>query len=149
AVHLLLAGAQDASTRRFLGESVAASLIKQRRLHVLSGYISNERVSDLLSASDAMWIGYIGFHTMSGVLVLAAMHGLPIIGSTEGIVGYLTTRQRIGMTVNPDSEASVIAALKQVAAGGDDMKAAAERAKTIFAGHTHTEFQRIIREAMD
>jgi glycosyltransferase involved in cell wall biosynthesis len=148
-VHLLLAGVQDQAFRNFMEGSVAACLIGEGRLHILPGYVPNEMVPLLLSASDAMWIGYIDFYTMSGVMVLAARHSLPVIASAEGIVGYLAARHRVGITVNPRSETSVIAVLRQIAAGSVDLKEGAERAFSMFAGHTHVEFQRVIAAAVN
>src|SRR5258708_4900301 len=116
-VHVVVAGSQDEGVKALLGSPAAASLIAADRLHLVSGYIPTSRVAQLVYASDAMWIGYIDFFTMSGVLVLASRHGLPSITTHQGIVGYLSRMHACGVPVDPRSEESIIEVLRRISIG--------------------------------
>ncbi|KAA6455598.1 glycosyltransferase [Acidobacteria bacterium AB60] len=144
-IHVVLAGSQDASVERFLNSPAVASLISSHRLHLVAGYLPTSVVSQLVYASDAMWVGYIGFYTMSGVLVLASRHGLPSITSEQGIVGYLSRLHRCGIPVDPRSQDSVLTALKRVSRGDPDLDAVAENASRVFSTHSQAEFARVFR----
>lgn len=142
-IHVVLAGAQDANVRAFLESPAAASLIAANRLHTVQGYIPTSLVAHLIYASDAMWIGYIDFYTMSGVLVLAARHGLPAITSQQGLVGYLSRLHGCGMPVDPRSEESIIEVLQRISMGDPDLAYVAENAIDAFSAHSYAEFYRI------
>jgi|GEM_PF-3028658 len=146
-VHVLLAGGQDRGVREFLNGPIASSLQSAGRLHLLPGYVPESLVPTLISASDAMWIGYIHFYMMSGVLVLAARHGLPAITSQEGVIGYLVKKYGIGVGVDSKENHTVLNALQQVASGSVDLSFTVERARNFFAGNSWEEFGHRIRMA--
>jgi glycosyltransferase involved in cell wall biosynthesis len=144
AVQVILAGSLDADVKAVLESPVAASLIASSRLHLLSGYLPTSRVAQLVYASDAMWIGYIDFFTMSGVLVLASRNGLPSITTQQGIIGYLSRMHGCGIPVDPRSEESIVNVLKRVATGDPSLARVAENARNAFSDHSHAEFYRIV-----
>jgi glycosyltransferase involved in cell wall biosynthesis len=147
-VHVVIAGSQDAGVIALLESPAAASLIAANRLHLVSGYIPTSRVAQLVYASDAMWIGYIDFFTMSGVLVLASRHGLPSITTHQGIVGYLSRMHACGVPVDPRSEVSIIEVLQRIAIGDPSLARAAENARHAFSDHSHAEFYRIVGDSV-
>jgi len=147
-VHVILAGAQDAGVKGFLESPAATSLVASKRLHLVPGYIPTSLVAQLVYASDAMWIGYIDFYTMSGVLVLASRHGLPSITSQQGIVGYLSRIHGCGVPVDPRSEDSIVEVLKRIGKGDPDLAYVAENAISTFSAHSHAEFYRIFANSV-
>ena len=147
-IHLLLAGTQEQSLTDFLAGEVGQALRQTGRLHVLTGYVPEEKVPQLLSASDAMWIGYIDFYTMSSVLVLAARHGLLPIASEQGVSGYLIRQRQCGFQVDATSTASILSVLKRLAKRDVTTEEMAAKGPASFAIHTVAEFQRTIREAI-
>ncbi len=142
-IHLIVAGSQYESVRLLLETPAATALIAANRLHIVSGYIPINRVAELVYASDAMWIAYIDFYTMSGVLVLAARHGLPCLTTQQGIVGYLSRMHNCGVQVDPRSEESIIDVFQRIARGDSSLDRAAENAKFAFSDHSHAEFYRV------
>jgi hypothetical protein len=147
-VHLLLAGTPDDRVKNILESGPAASLIGSNRLHIVSGYIPEGRVAELVYSSDVVWIGYLEFYTMSSVLVLASRHMLPCITSRDGIIGYLSRTHGFGMTVDPRSEQSIVDVLQRIGRGDASVAGAAVRASAVFALHTYREFYRIIFESV-
>jgi hypothetical protein len=125
-------------------------LIAANRLHIVPGYISvpTHQMAQLIYASDAMWIGYVDFYTMSSVLVLAAQHGLPSITTQQGIVGYLSRLHGCGLPVDPRSEMSVLAVLQRIARGDPGVARVAENARSAFSAHSHAEFYRILGDSV-
>lgn len=81
---------------------------------------------------------------MSGVLLLAARHGIAGLVAEEGLAGYLTKNHSCGLTLNPESQSSIAAALERVAREPKDLAAAGERGKIASARHTIEEFQKEI-----
>jgi len=149
-IHVILAGPQDEGVRALLESLPVAPLIAENRLHIVPGYISvpTRQMAQLLYASDAMWIGYVDFYTMSSVLVLAAQHGLPSITTQQGIIGYLARTHGFGLPVDPRSETSILAVLQQIARGGHELARAAENARNAFSAHSHEEFYRILGDSV-
>lgn len=147
-VHVIVAGSQDAGVKALLESPAASLLIASNRLHLVSGYIPTSRVAQLIYASDAMWIGYIDFYTMSSVLVLASRHGLPSITTEQGIVGYLSRMYGCGVPVDPRSEKSIVEVLRRIAKGDPSLARAAENAKNAFSEHSHAEFYRIVGDSV-
>ena len=148
-VRLLLAGSQDDNVKSFLAGPVAAKLLSQGRLHLRPGFVPEESVAALLSASDAMWIGYTGFYTMSNMLVLAAHHGLPIIASNQGVIGWQAGRHNMGLIVDPLSPDSVVAALHKIADPPPSLAQQLMNAHDAFAEHTDAAFHRIMIQAIE
>jgi glycosyltransferase involved in cell wall biosynthesis len=147
-IRLVLAGNQDAATKQLLEGPTATSLRASTRLHVISGYIPTHLAAQLVHASDAMWIGYIDFFTMSGILVTAARHGLPAITCRQGVVGYLARLHGCGVSVDPRSEESILDVLQRLSRGDPAFAAAAERASAAFEAHNDTEFCRVFKNSL-
>ena len=147
-VHLLLAGSQDNEVRRFLAGPFAARLRADGRLHLWPDYVPEEAVPALLSASDAMWIGYTDFYTMSNILVLAVRHNLQVIASNQGVIGYLANKHSIGLLIDPRSEDSVLEALASVAVPLPSLQEQTARARTAFTSHTDATFHRVLIESV-
>jgi len=147
-VQVILAGSQDADVKALLESPVAASLIASNRLHVVSGYLPNSHVAQLVYASDAMWIGYIDFYTMSGVLVLASRNGLLSITTQQGIIGYLSRVHGCGIPVDPRSQQSIVDVLQRIAIGDPNLARVADNARNAFSNHSHAEFYRIVGDSV-
>jgi glycosyltransferase involved in cell wall biosynthesis len=143
-VHLILAGAQSPEMRALLQGTTAERLRQQNRLHLFDGYQSDQDEARLLSASDCMWVGYKDFYVMSGVMLLAARHGIPCLVSKPGIAGYLMKKHGFGLLVDCDDDEKVVAALNRIASAQEEMKSAGQRGIETFRRHSITEFQKEI-----
>lgn len=78
---------------------------------VMNLMISSEEEMMLLSAADAVWLGYRNHYTMSGILVKAVMANLPVIGSRQGLIGYYMEKYSLGVGVDIDCVDSIDSAL--------------------------------------
>ena len=141
---VLMAGKQAPEITAILAGQASSALKKQNRLKIIDDYISDSEEACLLAAADIMWVGYQGFYNMSGILVLAARHGIPCIVSNYGIAEYLMRKHEFGLTVDPNNRNSVLAALKETTCDGGQLAIKGDRAKAVFSRHTVAEFQRTI-----
>ena len=107
----LLVGRVHPTVGRFLDESASRKLRLEGRLVVVDEYVSREVEAQAFRAADAVWLGYSGHYTMSGVLVSAARYGLPTVACDEGSIGWLTKRYGLGEVVDPKDALSVAAAI--------------------------------------
>lgn len=62
-------------------------------------------------AADVVWMGYRSHYVMSGVLVLAAMAGKPVLATRSGLIGWMTQRYALGLTIDCDNGFEVAKAL--------------------------------------
>lgn len=147
-VHVLLAGKQYQDVQDFLAGPVGDTLRAQGRLHVIPGYIPSSLESTLLAAADWMWVAYKDFYMMSSVLVMAARHSVPVIASTQGVVGYLGRKHRLGTEADANSIPSVLAALQR-AQHDPSLSDVADRGRIAFADHSVAVFQQRFTDAIE
>jgi glycosyltransferase involved in cell wall biosynthesis len=112
-LHVLLGGRYE-HANLMLEHPAYRRLMSQHRLHRVDGFLDDAGERTVLAASDCMWVGYSSFYLMSGVMVLAGRHGIPVIATRDGLIGYWTRERDIGIAVNIGEPASVIAALNQL-----------------------------------
>jgi len=147
-IHILLAGRQSQYSRALLEAGSCACLREQKRLHVLNGYQSDEGEARILAASDCAWVGYTGFYNMSGIMLLAARHGMPCLVSPFGLAGYLAKKYELGMVINPEDKETVLAALRCLSDNPARFALAGRRGKSAFQDHTVCRFQEVIDEVL-
>lgn len=74
-------------------------------------YIDHETEEALFRAADLVWMGYRHHFAMSGVLVLAAMAGVPVLATHLGLIGWMTRQHALGSmidTTDPKQVAQVL-----------------------------------------
>ncbi len=148
-VHILLAGGHSPDVLPILEGAASASLRKQNRLQLIEGYQTDAGEARLLAASDCVWVGYLGFYTMSGILLLAARHGLPSIVSDAGLGDYFMKKHNFGLIVDPDNKRTIVAALRRVSTDPQWLSLAGGRGRSAFSRHSVTEFQSEISSLID
>lgn len=140
-IHVLLAGEPSDEISAFLQEERVASLLRQNRLTVISGYVLDAEAGLYLAAADCMWVGYQGFYLMSAVLVLAARHGVPCIVSDFGIAGYLVREHQLGLSIDPNDIQSILAALQRVSQDRGELAVQSLRGVATFSRNSVPDFQ--------
>lgn len=114
-VHLLLAGRILPALRRDMNESPeAASLRRACRLHEIGGFLSDEEEYAAFKAADAVWVGYVGHFWMSGVLAIAGVMNVPVVGCKEGVIGWWIRRNGVGLCYEHPSPENIGSSLAQV-----------------------------------
>jgi len=144
-VHVMLAG-RFADRAAILENASFQRLKVDGRLHVIDGYVQGEDERRVLAAADCAWLGYTGFYGMSGVMVLSARHGVPVLASREGLIGYLTMKHQFGVTIEPGDRSSVVDALNRLAGEREFFRLAGEKGASVFEKHDPIELQRLVTE---
>ena len=92
-----------------------ADLVATTPLTVIrrKGYVPDAEVNDWFDAANVVLAPYIRHPGSSGVLMLAAAHGVPAISQEYGLMGRMTRENRLGITVDPNDIAALTAALRQ------------------------------------
>ncbi|GGL18810.1 glycosyltransferase family 4 protein [Caulobacter rhizosphaerae] len=88
-VSMIVAGAKDPNDPTYLDECRAIAARCPDGLVMETGFITDERVNELLSACDALLMPYTDFNSQSGVAVLAGMAGRPVIAAPAGGIADL------------------------------------------------------------
>jgi glycosyltransferase involved in cell wall biosynthesis len=110
---LVIAGSQSEQVRGMLGERRYRAVIDVNGIVVFDERLSGNRTNYLFERADAVWLGYMGFSTMSGVLLQAACRRKPVIASKIGVVGSLTEKHSLGITIDPADSNALIRILNQ------------------------------------
>jgi glycosyltransferase involved in cell wall biosynthesis len=108
-VHALIVGTPDAATRSLLGMADAQALRSQGRLHLFSGYATDELEGLAFAATDVVWARYRNHRSMSGVIVKAAMACRASIVSEEGLAAWYAVQSGWGPAVNDRADDREIA----------------------------------------
>ena len=144
-VHVMLAG-RCKNRAQLLENAAFQRLNADGRLHIIDGYVRGTEERQVLSAADCMWIGHTEFYGTSGVMVLAARHGVPVLATEEGLIGYLAKKYAIGVIIQPRNRSSVVKGLNRLVDERDFFKQAGKNGISVFEKHDPTEFQRIVTE---
>ena len=112
-IHLLLVGKQSEEIRHFL-KSKASKLFARNCYHVQDRFVTNEYQQMAFAASDIVWLGYRNHFTMSGVLVLAAISGKPIIGTEQGLIGWYIKEKKLGFCIDTENPVEINEAIKSL-----------------------------------
>ncbi len=137
AVQVHLAGRQNEPVRALMKTPLATGLKRRNRLMVSEGFQDEEQEYRAFRSADAVWVGYVmGFTGSSGVLIQAASIGLPAIASDEGLVGWLTKRHGLGVTVTPGETSSVKRAITELAGNEALRNGCAENGRRFARRHT-------------
>lgn len=141
-VLLLCAGRQasDAKIAAGLGR-----LAGEGRARVINRYVSNEEERLLFAASDVVLLPYIRHFGSSGVLMRAIGAGLPVIASSEELVGRLVRDFGLGVLFRSGDTHALHDAIESVARASPAQMAQWQAAARAVAP-THT--QRAFGEAL-
>ena len=96
AVVLILAGEPLREERGYWDECVAAMAEDPAGFDVRVGFVKDESLPALIGEVDAFVLAYRDFHSQSGVAVLAALAGRPVIGTRAGGLGELFDLGMVG-----------------------------------------------------
>ena len=145
AVHVLLAG-RYSEGRQITASEAFQRLLAEGRLHTIEGYLEDEQEQQVLAAADCIWVKYCGFYGMSSIMVLSGVHGLPVIATQEGVIGYFVRKYEIGVTVDSGDRRAVVAALNRMVTEPEFFLRLGGNGKLVFERHTVPEFQQIVSQ---
>jgi glycosyltransferase involved in cell wall biosynthesis len=143
-VSVLVAGRQDSEIRALLASSQAKALRDAGRIHERDDFLYGEGEQEVFSASDMVWVGYRRQYISSGVLIQAAMAGLPIVACDEGLIGWLTRNHELGLTVDIGDERAVATAISELARNEELSGKFRENGRRFSMQHTVHRFSQAI-----
>lgn len=109
---VVVAGRQAAEIRNWLAGETWQQPIQDGRLKLLDRFITEEEESLLFCACDAVWLGYRGHLGSSGVLWQALAFERPVISCDEGLIGWFTRTNSLGVSVRVSDREAVASALR-------------------------------------
>ncbi len=101
-VVVLLAGVQDDRIRDLLSKPWVIHLVEADQLLIFPQFHNEDQEYRVFRASNAVWLGYIGnSFGSSGVLYQACSLGLPVLATSNGLIGWIVNHHNIGVTFDP------------------------------------------------
>jgi glycosyltransferase involved in cell wall biosynthesis len=98
-VRVLTVGKHTAALRQ--------SLAQEPLVTSLDGYADDITEEAAFRAADIVWLGYRSHYAMSGVLILAAIAGVPVIATHQGLIGWVTREHDLGDVINAEDASAV------------------------------------------
>ncbi|MBW4621482.1 MAG: glycosyltransferase [Cyanosarcina radialis HA8281-LM2] len=113
-VCLLLVGQANPSKQVEIASQIAA-ISPHIKLQILSHYefVAESEVQAYFHLADIVLAPYQRHMGMSGILMLAAAAGKPVLSSDYGLMGEIVKRHRLGMTVDSTQPAEIARGLTQ------------------------------------
>jgi hypothetical protein len=99
-LHLLVVGRQSEGILWLMQSSKVSTLLQDGRLHVINSFVSDAMQQMVFVATDMVWLGYRDHYTMSGVLGLAELLKIPILGTNKGLIGWYIKEKQLGIAIN-------------------------------------------------
>lgn len=116
-VTLVLAGEPLKQEPGYWDECLAAIAEDPDGFDVREGFLPDEALPDLIATVDCFMLAYQNFNSQSGVGVLAALAGRPVIGTRSGGLDELFDRGLAGQIiegdVTPENVAAAVLAFRQ------------------------------------
>jgi glycosyltransferase involved in cell wall biosynthesis len=134
-VVLVLMGKCDESLALHLAGPAAARLREQGRLLQIDRYVEERTLALGYAALDCVCTLHRDTTLPSSVLLHAAAHGKPVLGSNSGWIEHMIRKFELGWTADPSDPASVAIALQQ-ARDGFGRYRAAPAVQELAAFHT-------------
>ncbi len=147
-ISILLVGPQDAEVRRLLASPQAKILRETRRLYEFDKFVHGEDEHAVFQAADLVWVGYRRQYISSGVLIQAAMAGLPVVACDEGLIGWLTRRHDLGIIVRVDDTRAVAGAISRLARNRELSARFGENGRRFSKVHDVAHFSRAVGEEL-
>jgi glycosyltransferase involved in cell wall biosynthesis len=115
---IILAGRMPADLDSRVRQMLDANDSLRRRVVWMNEYIEDEFEQTLFSASDAVWVGYINFPNVSGVLWKAVVARRTVLACKEGLIGVQA--KRIGAKLfDPSNPDEVLDALMNISSSDE------------------------------
>ena len=146
AYSVVVAGRVAEDVRSYLKSPAPLALSARRRLFVIDRFLDDRELTHCLYGADAVWLGYTKHNYMSGVLVLAGMAGLPVIGTSNGEIGHITESCEVGISVDVKRTDDLAAGLRRLL-DSETRRFMGSQGRKAFAGHTVENFGGLVLDA--
>jgi len=148
-VVVLLAGVQDDRIRELLSEPLSMDLIEAGQLLVFPEFHNEVQEYRVFRASNAVWVGYIGnSFGSSGVLYQSCSLGLPVLATSNGLVGWLVNHHKVGVTFDPTVVEEAAKSITLLFNDRNLMNVLSANAEKLAISHSATKFGDSICDAI-
>lgn len=141
---LLVAGLQEPGVKALLASPQARAMREAGRLYEYDDFLYGDAEQAVFRASDVVWMGYRGQYIASGVQLQAALAGLPVVACEEGLIGWLTRKYGLGLTVDIGDARLVAEAISQLVRDRALSAECAENARRFALPHEVDRFSQTI-----
>ena len=139
--HILAVGKQNDSAKEALASESAHKLRSRGSLTELAGFADKEREGLVFSAADIVWVGYKGHFGSSGVLYQAAQASVPIVATSQGLIGYEARQHDVGSILNSYQPTDIQKSIETIlTANSEQKKKWKENMATFAAEHSESTF---------
>lgn len=113
---LVIAGFPDdiAYFNQVIRPKIDALRVDGCQIELIASYIDEKDLPDLFASARLLVLPYRDFSAQSGVLFNAIAFGLPVVATSEGALGEIVDRFRIGVTIKENSPEKIAAAMEEV-----------------------------------
>lgn len=98
-VRVLVVGKHTAELRQTLAHEPLVTC--------LDGYVDKATEEAAFRSADLVWLGYRSHYAMSGVLVLAAIAGVPVIATHKGLIGWMARENELGDVIDTEQASEI------------------------------------------
>lgn len=123
-VSLIVAGQCAPAMRSLLGRPEHQQRSDRGQLIVMDRRLSSLDEQMVFASCDAVWLGYVGHYTMSGVLVKALIGSRAVLATQDGLIGWYARREANARVFDLNSESEVAAALSAVRPAAEQLSSA-------------------------
>jgi glycosyltransferase involved in cell wall biosynthesis len=111
---VLLVGRWEDSVRPLLETPHFKDLHQKGRLHLFDSYADAKLEALAFATADVVWMVYRNFYGSSGVLMQAAMAGVPVIGSHAGLIGWMIKKHDLGEAIKDDAPSTIVDGIERL-----------------------------------
>ncbi len=139
-VKILSAGVIEPDVKNLLNSEKINAFIKENKIIILDKYLSRNEESKLFSAADVVWVGYLDFYSMSGVLFQASIMQKPIIACRKGLIGWHTEKYDLGFIIDPEDKDQIISVIVKINNDRSLLEKFKQNALALSVLHTEEQF---------
>jgi len=147
---VILAGRLEGVIRESVGRQLARLRTRAPDLsvHLEDRFIPEPELHQLVTGADVILAPYQRFVGSSGVVVLSAAAGKPVITQSYGLVGALTREYRLGLAVDTTDPSALAGALKRAVCEPDRL-CDRHRLSEFARQHTPERFAAVVFTALE
>jgi glycosyltransferase involved in cell wall biosynthesis len=134
-IRILIVGSPGEATRALLASGKCVDLQRTGILVARLGFADDETQTLAFAAADVVWIAYRNHSTMSGVFSQAMSCSLPVIGPDYGLLSWLVSHYKVGISVNIDNPSETGSRIEAMLQNTQGMRAF--RASAALLAHSH------------
>lgn len=137
---ITIAGKQDEQTKQYIFNLMHTYPELRDELIIYNRFITADEEVALFKNTDIVWVCYANFYNMSGVMVQAGMARKAIVAAQYGLIGELTRKYQLGVTVDIKNRTEIIRALLALCAP-EFAQRCGEHGFNLFKDHTVDQFK--------